>query len=158
MKLMRRWIPLGLLCLVGSGSAAPLRVIEATAIPFTAFLSAEEFDQRYPGEERAQASELDSGWYVIYSHESINYYFGPILLESTGRDYLAELESIVADAVAQRPSIQNYRLELSFEPSETPSSPRTEPPGEPSSRTPQAPQPPQPTGLWGILKRIFGFG
>ena len=101
-----------------------LRVIDEEAIPFAGFLSKVEFDQRYPGKIVAEPAELDGGWYVIYEHETLNYYFGPILLRSTGEDYFAQLEEIVEAAVAQRPGINGYRLELSYEPSRTWSSPR----------------------------------
>ena len=146
-------IPLGI-------HAEGVRVIEEGAIPFAKFLSKAEFDARYPGELVTDLSQLDTGWYVIYEHESLSYYFGPILLESIGEDYLAQLEEIVDAAVAQRPSIQDYRLELSYEPSVTSESSPSEsaPPSEPSIPNPIPPQPePQPS-IWTIIKRIFGFG
>jgi len=94
-----------LLCLAWSPLQLPAaRVIEAGAIPFTAFLSKADFDQRYPGQELTDLSQLDPGWYVIYQHESLSYYFGPVLLESTGQDYLTQLTQTVENAVAQRPS------------------------------------------------------
>ena len=136
--------------------AAPVRVIEETAITYMTFLSKADFDRRYPGELVDTLSMLDAGWYVIYEHESLNYYFGPILLESIGQDHLAQLTETVEAAVAQRPSIQDYRLELSYEPSEPSSG--AEPPAEPSSPNPLPPQtPPQPS-FWGFIKKIFGFG
>lgn len=141
-------------------SASAVRVIEAGAIPFTDFLSKADFDQRYAGEEVTDLSELEPGWYVIYEHESLSYYFGPVLLESTGQDYLEQLTETVESAVAQRPSIQDYRLELSYEPSQSsgssgstaddPSS------GNPSSGT-GSPQPPPEPSIWGFFKRLFGF-
>lgn len=138
--------------------AAPIRVIEETAITYMSFLSKADFDQRFPGETIPDLSKLDTGWYVIYEHESLNYYFGPILLESIGEDYLAKLSEIVEAAVAQRPSIQNYRLELSYEPSNSNADRGTEPPLESSTPNPLPPQaPPQPS-FWGFLKKIFGFG
>ena len=139
--------------------AAPLRVIDETAIPFTAFLAKADFDQRYPGVRIDDPSKLDTGWYVIYAHESLHYYFGPILLESTGEDYLAQLTETVEAAVAQRPSIQDYRLELSYEPSASASAnPASEPPAESSIPDSLPPQPqPQPS-FWGLIKKIFGFG
>ena len=96
--------------------SADLRVIDETAIPFTGFLSKSEFDKRYPSEIKADRSKLDPGWYVIYQHHALNYTFGPILLEATGQDYLEELKKIVEAAAAQRPCIEDYRLELSYEP------------------------------------------
>lgn len=135
------------------------RVIEAGAIPFTAFLSKADFDQRYPGKELADLSQLEPGWYVIYAHESLSYYFGPVLLESTGQDYLAQLTQTVEKAVAQRPTIQDYRLELSYEPSHS-SAPadaaapdsRTRDPG-----TGAAGPPPPPPSIWTFFRRLFGF-
>jgi len=139
--------------------AAPVRVIEETAIPFLSFLSKADFDQRYPGEMLDDPARLDTGWYVIYQHEALNYYFGPILLESTGEDYLAKLTETVEAAVAQRPSIQDYRLELSYEPS-APSagSSSAKPPAEPSIPNPLPPQPEPKPSIWSFFKRIFGFG
>jgi len=143
-------------CLLLPLSLSAVRVIDESAIPFTAFLSKAEFDQRFPGKEVAELSELEPGWYVIYEHVSLAYYFGPMLLESTGEDYLAELSEIVTAAVEQRPSIQDYRLELSYEPSE--------PTGESGGSSESAPElgsppppPPEPSGFWGFVKRIFGF-
>ena len=138
-------------------AATPVRMIGESAIPFTSFLSKAEFDQRFPGKIIEDATTLPSGWYVIYAHESLNYYFGPILLRSTGEDYLAQLQETVEAAVAQRPSIQDYRLELSYEPS-TPPSDSGEPAAEESS-TPNSvpPQPQAPPTIWSFLKRIFSF-
>jgi len=138
--------------------AAPLRVIEETAIPFAAFLSKADFDQRYPGKIVDAPSKLDTGWYVIYAHESLNYYFGPMLLESTGEDYLAQLTETVEAAVAQRPSIRDYRLELSYEPSVSSADPGGEAPAEPSLPNPLPPPPEPRPGFWGFIKKIFGFG
>ncbi|MEM8866965.1 MAG: hypothetical protein AAGC73_01730 [Verrucomicrobiota bacterium] len=101
-----------------SAPSVSARVIEAEAIPFAGFLSKADFDARYPGRVITDVSELEPGWYVIYEHEALQYFFGPISLESTGQDYLAQLEGIVAEAVSARPSIQDYTLELSYEPSQ----------------------------------------
>ena len=147
--------------LINSLQAAPLRVIDETAIPFMSFLAKADFDQRYPGELIEVPAKLDSGWYVIYEHESLNYYFGPILLESIGQDYLDQLTETVEAAVAERPSIKDYRLELSYEPRE----PQTaepadgnEPPDAASSRNPGAPPAEPKPSFWGLIKRVFGFG
>ena len=98
-------------------STAEIRVIGQIAITYTEFLPKAEFDQRFPGEIKSDLTDLEEGWYVVYEHESLNYYFGPIMLKAMGEDYLAQLTQIVAAAVEQRPSIEGYRLELLFEPS-----------------------------------------
>jgi len=136
-----------------------VRVIEAGAIPFTAFLSKADFDQRYPGGEVADLSTLDPGWYVIYEHESLRYYFGPVLLESTGQDYLAQLTETVEGAVAQRPSIQDYRLELSYEPSQSSASSGATG-SDASTADPSGgygSPPPPPPSIWNFFRRLFGF-
>ena len=149
---------LGSFFLAAALTASPIRVIEESAIPFTSFLSKADFDQRYPGKLVEDPAQLETGWYVIYEHGALNYYFGPILLESIGEDYLDQLTEAVEAAVAQRPSIQDYRLELSYEPSiRRSSSSSAEPPAEPPmphSLPPQAE--PQPS-FWGLIKKIFGF-
>ena len=137
-------------------SVPGIRVIEEIAIPYTGFLSKADFDQRFPGEFKSEPAELDSGWYVIYQHEHLSYYFGPILLESTGEDYLAQLTETVEAAVAQRPSITDYRLALSYEPSVQSSSGSGAESNEPASGY-GAPPPEPPSGLWGFIKRVFGF-
>jgi len=141
-------------------SASAARVIEAGAIPFTAFLAKADFDQRYPGKEVADPTNLEPGWYVIYEHESLSYYFGPVLLESTGRDYLAQLTETVEAAVAQRPSIQDYQLELSYEPSQS-SGGSGAAENETSPSNPSAgsgtPQPAPKPSIWDFFKRLFGF-
>ncbi|MDQ8194527.1 hypothetical protein QEH59_08815 [Coraliomargarita sp. SDUM461004] len=137
-------------------TAEPLRVMEETAIPYMSFLSKADFDQRYPGEMLDNADQLDVGWYVIYEHQALNYYFGPILLESIGEDYLAQLTETVEAAVEQRPSIKDYRLELSYEPSLESVERGAD---EPLIEAP-APMPPQDTStpsFWSKVKRFFGL-
>lgn len=131
-----------------------IRVIEESAISYTGFLSKARFDQRFPGQIKSGPAELDSGWYVIYEHESLSYYFGPILLESTGQDYLAQLTQTVEAAVQQRPLITDYRLELSFEPTTSGSqeggSEQSDSEGNGGS------PPPPPSSFWILLRSIFG--
>lgn len=132
-----------------------IRVIEETAIPYTGFLSKANFDRRFPGQWKSGPDELDRGWYVIYAHEHLNYYFGPILLESTGKDYLAQLTRIVEAAVLQRPSITVYRLELSFEPSLLPSSSGSK--HAESEIGTDSPPPSATFNIWNLVRRIFGL-
>lgn len=142
-----------------------IRVIDEHAIPYMEFLSKADFDQRFPGQVESDPAGLDSGWYVIYAHEHLNYYFGPILLESTGQDYLAQLTKIVEAAVEQRPDIQGFQLSLSYEPS-TISPGNSDDSGGPEgdregdsgvvNEEPSG-EPPQPSGFWGFIRRTFGF-
>ena len=127
-------------------------MIEESAISYTGFLSKARFDQRFPGQIKSGPAELDSGWYVIYEHESLSYYFGPILLESTGQDYLKQLTQAVDAAVQQRPSITDYRLELSYEPSISESESESEKSGNGSPLPP-----PPPSNFWSIVRSVFGF-
>lgn len=142
-------------------AASAVRVIEASAIPFTAFLDKAAFDQRFPGTEIEDRSRLEPGWYVIYEHESLAYYFGPILLRSTGQDYLEELRATVTAAVEQRPSIQDYLLDLRYEPSDSGAESGADTSGEPNeadaAALPPPPPPPPPSGFWGFIRKIFGF-
>ena len=161
----RRLNILGILLLVLAGSvcadaqgSSEIRVIEESSIPYLGFLSKAEFDQRFPGEMQSGPADLDSGWYVIYEHEQLNYYFGPILLESTGKDYLEQLTETVEAAVQQRPSITEYRLELSFEPSAAPSaSEDSESESESESGSGSPPPPPPAPSIWTLIRGIFGI-
>jgi len=155
----RRYAALGLLLLPGlllAQTSSPIRVMKETAIPYTRFLSKADFDLRFPGTRLSDASKLKPGWYVVYQHESLNYYFGPMLLESTGSDYLAQFEAILASAIAERPSIQDYRLELAYLPSVEPAQAPSQSPEAESGSGSQPPQ--EKKSLWGYIKRIFGFG
>ena len=140
-------------------SSSGIRVIEESAIPYAGFLSKANFDQRFPGQMKSGPADLDSGWYVIYEHESLNYYFGPILLESTGKDYLEQLTETVEAAVLQRPTIADYRLELSFEPSAASSaSENSESDTESSESGYGSPPPPAPSSsIWTLIRGIFGI-
>lgn len=155
---VRRACLLGLLLVSSLGlraqAAESIRVIEATAIPYLRFLSKPDFDARYPGELLPERSQLEPGWYVVYQHQALNYYFGPILLQVTGEDYRSQLQAVVASAVAQRPSIQGYKLTLRYEPKAVPAAE----PSQPQSAAPAAgATPPQPS-LWDWVRRVFGFG
>lgn len=135
-----------------------IRVIDESAISYMEFLSKVDFDQRFPGQIKSDPADLDAGWYVIYTHEKLNYYFGPILLQSTGQDYLAQLTQLVDDAVNKRPDIQGYQLVLNYEPSikdsvDTAAGSRNE---EPPSKPP-ADESSQPSGFWGFVRKVFGF-
>ena len=134
--------------------ARPIRVIDEAAIPFAGFLSKVDFDQRYPGDLFDDSARIDTGWYVIYEHESLNYYFGPILLESIGKDYLDQLSEIVEVAVMQRPSIQDYRLELSYEPNASSFESKNIEPYTQDALPPKAS--PQPS-FWSFFKKLFGY-
>ena len=139
-----------------------IRVIEAAAIPYMEFLSKADFDRRFSGQIKDSLAKLESGWYVIYIHENLNYYFGPILFESTGKDYLAQLNRIVKAAVEQRPTIRNYQLKLSFEPSIKDSESLDDsikPDDGSGTENGQYPseEPTRPKGFWSFIRRIFNF-
>ena len=141
------------------------RVIDESAIPYMEFLPKADFDQRFPGQIKSNLAELDNGWYVIYAHEQLNYYFGPILLESIGQDYLMQLTQIVEAAVGQRPGIQGYQLALTYEPSTAFSGPggssdKDSDSGSSSVGSEQQPKESsesQSTGFWGFIRRVFGL-
>ena len=160
-RIFRPSITVGLVALAlftgTSARAQELRVLPEEAIPFTAFLKKAEFDQRFPGETVTGPSKLDPGWYVSYEHESLHYYFGPILLESTGEDYKAQLETIVADAVAQRPSIAGYEIALRYEPSTPPDASSSESSTEPAAEAASSPPPPKRFSFFDLIRRVFGF-
>jgi hypothetical protein len=138
-------------------SVSEIRVIKESAISYTVFLSKARFDQRFPGQIKAGPAYLDSGWYVIYEHEGLSYYFGPILLESTGQDYLAQLTKTVEAAVRQRPSIVDYRLELSFEPSELVQTESERSSESEYAESGESTPPPPSFDIWGFVRSVFGL-
>lgn len=142
-----------------------IRAIDESAIPYMEFLSKEAFDQRFPGQIKSELADLEKGWYVIYIHKQLNYYFGPILLKSTGQDYLSQLEKTVEAAVEQRPVIKDFQLILSYEPSTATSenSGHSSRPNDGNGRSDgvengeQPDEVQQPSGFWEVVRRIFGF-
>lgn len=142
-----------------------IRVIDESAISYMEFLPKKAFDQRFPGQIKSDPADLENGWYVIYIHENLNYYFGPILLESTGQDYLMQLTKIVDAAVSQRPEIQGYQLLLNYEPSaefwgdseDFSNSSDGVKGGNGRVSGEQPAETPQPSGFWGFIRRIFGI-
>jgi hypothetical protein len=162
MKQLRALGWLLLVLLIGSvngvaQSVSEIRVIKESAISYAGFLSKARFDKRFPGQMKAGPTELDSGWYVIYKHESLSYYFGPILLESTGQDYLAQLTKTVEAAVQQRPSIADYRLELSFEPSEVAESESSRSSESDNAESGDSTPPPASFDIWRFVRSVFGL-
>ena len=138
---------------------ASIRVIDETAIPYTSFLRKAEFDSRFPGESLTNTQNLDSGWYVFYSQESLQYLFGPISLQSTGRDYLEQLKGTVQEAVQQRPEIADHTLRLIKTPIDLDElkKPSEVNPKEKSEEAPEQKQLEPDSGFWGMIKRWFGF-
>lgn len=141
-----------------------IRVIDESAISYMEFLSKVDFDQRFPGQIKSDPADLDVGWYVIYTHKKLNYYFGPILLQSTGQDYLSQLTQLVDAAVNQRPDIQGYQLVLSYEPSIENSVDKGRSGdsaggfgNDESENKPPADESSQSSGFWGFIRKVFGF-
>ena len=91
---------------------------------------------------------------ILRRTDPLNYYFGPILLESIGKDYLDQLSGIVEVAVTQRPSIQDYRLELSYEPNAYSFESKST---QPSPQNPLPPQAPPKPSFWSFVKKLFGY-
>lgn len=161
-RMLNRLLLLLVLC---STAVAQVRVIDEVAIPYAGFLSKVDFDARFPGELLEEATLLKAGWYVVYQHEALNYHFGPITLESVGQDYERQLRGIVSDAVAQRPDLEGYSIDLKQAPFEAAQeladeSPELEQPQEKSTEETEPAQPEpveKPFSLWGWVKGLFGF-
>lgn len=148
--------------LLAAHLSASVRLIDETAIPYTGFLRKAEFDQRFPGKKLDDTADLLYGWFVIYTHQDLQYYFGPITLESTGRDYLQQLKSIVSQAVEQRPGLADHSLRLEKAPfsansSATPSAVDPRNANDASSEKGNSSGKVQSFSLWGIIKGWFGL-
>jgi hypothetical protein len=80
------------------------------SIPASGLLSAADFRARYPGIELETGIPFEDGWYLVYRHAGLTYFFGP----EDDRAYLepweSRLRNIVTTATEVRPQLESARI------------------------------------------------
>ena len=97
-------------------------VLPVEAIEESKYLSAQDFEIRYPGIDITDYVLDEEGWYVRYIHESLTYYFGPIYNYPDAQKKETALEEIQQLVIDQRPSLDSSKVDLirfSFDSGET---------------------------------------
>ena len=151
------------------------RILPTRAISYTRYLNKADFDQMFPGTpiEPGKTPQA-AGFYVVYHHESLIYYFGPEPKEWAAELYLKDLEEVVAIVTVKRPElksahtyIQKFPQDIAASGSTANGSPSSKDSSESSSEqkesspspssTPAPPSPPQPEPWWKKLLGVFGW-
>lgn len=93
-------------------SLAKSVILPVEAIEDSATMSAEEFENAHPGIDISGYIPDEEGYYVKYSHENLNYYFGPVDVYLEAVLWKDKLAAIVENVTAVRLTLQNSELEI----------------------------------------------
>lgn len=152
-------LPLTSLTLLDASS----RILPTRAINYTRYLNKQDFDSMFPGTvlkpgETPQAS----GYYVVYQHENLIYYFGPETSEIAAELYLEDLDKVVGMVQSKRATLQSAITDIQkfprdITPPQTNASNNSHPdhPNVPNNPSRQPSEPPTP--WWEKVLKIFGF-
>lgn len=80
------------------------------AIPPTARESLEEFRINHPGIRLETGIPYDEGWYVVYRHKGLTYFFGPTEKRTTAETALGTLTAIWDMARDKRPALESAEI------------------------------------------------
>ena len=87
-------------------------ILPVEAIEDSATMSAEEFESTHPGIDISGYIPDEEGYYIKYSHENLNYYFGPVDTYLEAVLWKDKLAAIVEDVISVRLTLQNSELEI----------------------------------------------
>ncbi|AWT59912.1 MAG: hypothetical protein DF168_01109 [Candidatus Moanabacter tarae] len=93
-------------------SSAKSIILPVEAIEDSATMSAEEFESAHPGIDISGYIPDEEGYYVKYSHENLNYYFGPVDIYLEAVLWKDKLAAIVESVTAVRLTLQKSELEI----------------------------------------------
>lgn len=105
---MRRIFRLGpgiLVCALPSGALAQYLILPIEAIEASGVLRADVFEAAYPGIPASAESLGVTGYFVVYEHEALRYYFGPVETLPAAREAKRVLLDIRADVIEQREAL-----------------------------------------------------
>lgn len=130
------------------------------SLNYIQFMKKADFDKRFPGKLlQGESLPEQEGFYIVYEHESLAYYFGPAEHRSVAEIYKAELDKVVAEVQGMREQLKSaktYILKLPEEQTTDSSQPQTEKQETLPAPTPQ-PEPEQDEPWWTKLFRALGF-
>lgn len=99
--------PLLALALLPAGSLAQSRILPVEAIEASGIMRADAFEAAYPGIPASAESLGVPGYFVVYAHEALRYYFGPVETLAAAREAKRVLLDIRADVIEQREALSN---------------------------------------------------
>ncbi len=88
------------------------RVLPVEAIDASATMRAADFHEAFPGVKASPEVLGVPGYFVVYEHENLRYYFGPVNGFGEARVWEDRLLAIREEVVAQRPALATSRVYL----------------------------------------------
>lgn len=149
---------------------AQSRILPTNAISYTGYVGKQEFDTLFPGERiKANETPSDPGYYVVYQHENLVYFFGPEPTFFAAELYKDDLDLIVEEVQVKRAHLKSAKTSVQKFPQDsnakTAEQNESEGPNEHGTQKPESPEknkgtsstPPQPKSWWQRLFDIFKF-
>ena len=141
------------------------RILPTRAINYTRYLSKQDFDSIFPGTIlQSGKTPQEPGYYVVYQHEKIIYYFGPESSEIAAELYLEDLDNVVDLVKTKRASLQSAKIDIQKFPKDL-STPKPTSPQDPDLNQTENPMnipspsqsPELPTPWWQKVLQLIGF-
>jgi len=165
----RLWVVIFVVLIPATSIYAARRILPTKAINYTRYLHKQAFDDMFPGTPlQPGATPQAAGYYVVYQHEHLTYYFGPEKSEIAAELYLEDLDKVVDIVKSKRARLQSATTSIEAFPQPL-SRPQTEQNPAPSSaekNNPPAtsprpsqpnPSPDAPEPWWKKVLKVFGF-
>ncbi len=119
MKRGSHWLRVSLALVWGQATyvGAVERILPVEAIEASRQLELERFEGLYPGVPASPEALGAPGVFVVYEHERLRYYFGPVTEVSEAQRWEEQLLQIRSEVIAARPSLESsqvYLYEFSF--------------------------------------------
>ena len=95
--------------LICTSAHAQSRQLPLRSINYMSYFNKAEFDERFPGKPIKDKQPTEKGYYVVYHHESLVYYFGPDELKVIAEMYKRELDRVVGVVKGKRESLMSAK-------------------------------------------------
>ena len=114
MKKSFHWFLPLLVVIFGQGLHLPAaeQILPIEAIDASGQLDVNQFRAQFPGVEASPEALGAQGIFVVYEHEKLRYFFGPVVEVKEARDWEDRLLDIRAEVVAARPSLDSSKVYL----------------------------------------------
>lgn len=106
------WPILGALLFSGVSLSAKSVILPVEAIDESAELTAEEFNNLYPGIDVSGYLPDEEGYYVEYTHENLTYYFGPVDQYEEAIKWKEKLLAIREAVISTRLTLQKSEVRI----------------------------------------------
>ncbi len=100
--------------LFGAAASAAFggRVLPVEAIDASATMRAADFHEAFPGVQASPEVLGVPGFFVVYEHEHLRYFFGPVNAFGEARVWEDRLLAVRSDVIEQRPALASSRVYL----------------------------------------------